>query len=117
MLDFSHLKEVNLSVADLSGVKGIKWPTEKVDLFCARNLPPVLDFSKTKEVDLRYADLSGVKEIKWPMKVCLLLQSDITKVSPHIQNSYKAWRANQLKQKQANITNVITTMKNEGRGR
>lgn len=92
-------------------------PVNKRTIFRAKNQNDVLDFSKTKEVDLRYADLSGVKEIKWPMKVCLLLQSDITKVSPHIQNSYKAWRANQLKQKQANITNVITTMKNEGRGR
>lgn len=92
-------------------------PVNKRTIFRAKNQNDVLDFSKTKEVDLSYADLSGVKEIKWPMKVCLLLQSDITKVSPHIQNSYKAWRANQLKQKQANITNIVTTMKNEGRGR
>lgn len=118
ILNFSKTKEVDLDDVDFFGVKEIKGPIEKISLFSARNLPAVLDFSKTKEVDLCYADLSGVKEIKWPMKVCRLLKEDIKKIPPHIQQSYKAWHASQLKQKKVNIiTNIATTMKNKGRSR
>ena len=51
---------------DLSSVREIKWPTEKVKLSWGANLPSVLDFSRTKEVMLTVSDLSGVREIKCP---------------------------------------------------
>ena len=53
-----------LTVSDLSGVREIKCPAEKINLSGCKNLPPVLDFSTTKNVILAYADLSGVREIK-----------------------------------------------------
>ena len=64
--DFSGTRVVNLRHTDLSGVREIKWPSEKIILSECKNLPPVLDFSGTRAVDLSYTDLSGVREIKWP---------------------------------------------------
>ena len=64
--DFSGTKDVNLSHTDLSGVREIKWPSERINISECKNLPPVLDFSGTRAVDLSYTDLSGVREIKWP---------------------------------------------------
>ena len=64
--DFSGTKDVNLSDTDLSGVREIRWPSEKIILRECKNLPPVLDFSGTRAVDLSYTDLSGVREIRWP---------------------------------------------------
>ena len=64
--DFSKSQEVVFRETDLSGVKEIKWPKEKIYLSLTKNLPSVLDFSGMTEVYLRYADLSRVKEIKWP---------------------------------------------------
>lgn len=64
--DFSGTKDVNLSHTDLSGVREIKWPSERINISGCKNLPPVLDFSGTRAVDLSYTDLSGVREIKWP---------------------------------------------------
>ncbi len=64
--DFSGTKDVNLSHTDLSGVREIKWPSERINISECKNLPLVLDFSGTRAVDLSYTDLSGVREIKWP---------------------------------------------------
>ena len=64
--DFSGTKDVNLSDTDLSGVREIKSPSERINISECKNLPPVLDFSGTRAVDLSYTDLSGVREIKWP---------------------------------------------------
>ena len=64
--DFSGTRAVNLSHTDLSGVREIKCPAEKINLGGCKNLPPVLDFSTTKNALLAYADLSGVREIKSP---------------------------------------------------
>ena len=64
--DFSGTKDVILSKTDLSGVREIRWPSEKIILRECKNLPPVLDFSGTKNVILAYADLSGVSGIKMP---------------------------------------------------
>ena len=64
--DFSGTKDVILSKTDLSGVREIRWPSEKIILSECKNLPPVLDFSGTRAVDLSYTDLSGVREIRWP---------------------------------------------------
>ena len=64
--DFSGTKDVILSKTDLSGVREIRWPSEKIILRECKNLPPVLDFSGTRAVDLSYTDLSGVREIRWP---------------------------------------------------
>ena len=64
--DFCGANKIVLHDIDLSGIREIKWPTEKISLSECKNLPPVLDFSSTKEVSLDDTNLSDIREIKWP---------------------------------------------------
>ena len=72
--DFCGANKIVLHDIDLSGIREIKWPTEKISLSECKNLPPVLDFSSTKEVSLDDTNLSDIREIKWPTEKIRLIK-------------------------------------------